>query len=198
MQPEVDRLFFALWPDEQTRAGMGAAAAHLRQRLRPVGHWVAAHRYHLPLHFLGDYTAYPTALAQRAIEAAATVRSPCLELLMDQAGSFRNRSIPWWLGPARPPAELKQLWRDLREALQLHSVPYDTKLRLAPHVTVLRGADQNLAITPVPPARWNVQLFALIHSHLGTASAYRVLGTWPLVTDRRPESASVQRDLWET
>lgn len=198
MRPEVDRLFFALWPDDPTRAGLGAAAAHLRQRLRPVGRWVAAHRYHLTLHFLGDYPAYPAALVQRAVEAASRVHSQQFELVMDQAGSFRNRAIPWWLGPAQPSQPLKQLWRDLRDALQELAVPYDTKLRLAPHVTVLHEADQMIAVTPVPAVRWKVDSFALIHSHLGAAPAYRVIGTWPLVTDRPPESASVQRDLWET
>lgn len=198
MHAEVDRLFFALWPDEATRAGLNAAAAHLRQRLRPVGRWVGAHRYHLRLHFLGDYPSYPTTLAQRACDAAATVRAQQFEMLVDQAGSFRDRAIPWWLGPSQPALPLKQLWRDLRAALQAHSVPYDTKLRLAPHVTVLHEADQMLALTPVPPVRWKAESFALIHSHLGAASAYRVLGTWPLVTDCPPESPSVQRDLWET
>lgn len=198
MQPEGDSLFFALWPEEATRATLNAAAAHLRQRLRPVGCWVAAHRYHLPLHSLGDYAVYPTALVQRAIGAAATVRARRFELILDQAGSFRGRSIPWWIGPSLTPQPLKQLWRELRQALLDHSVPYDPKLRLAPHVTVLHEADQMIAATPVPSVRWSVDSFALIHSHVGAACSYRVLATWPLVTDCLPETPAVQRDLWET
>ncbi len=191
---EIDRLFFALWPDEAVRAQLSAAATHLRQKLRPVGRWVGAHRYHLILHFLGDYDVLPVALAQRAMEAAATVRTSRFDLALEEAASFRNRTIPWWLGPSQPSAPLRQLWRDLRDALVAHSVPYDTKLRLAPHVTVLRDATQFLAVTPVPPVKWPIDSFALIHSHLGVDSQYRVLGTWPLSTEtraRRPPGAQL-------
>ncbi len=195
---EVDRLFFALWPDEGMRAQLGAAATHLRQKLRPEGRWIGAHRYHLTLHFLGDYPALPELLVQRAMEAAATVRSPRFDLPIDQAGSFRNRSIPWWLGPSQPSAPLKQLWRALRESLQAHSVPYDTKLRLSPHVTVLRDATQVLAPTPVPLVNWPVDGFALIHSHLGLESRYRVLASWPLsAAAESSEPPGAQLGLWD-
>jgi 2'-5' RNA ligase len=195
---EVDRLFFALWPDEDMRAQLGTAATHLRQKLRPEGQWVGPHRYHLMLHFLGDYEKLPDALAQRAMEAATSVRSLRFDLPIEQAGSFRNRSIPWWLGPSQPSAPLRQLWRALRDALQAHSVPYDTKLRLSPHVTVLRDATQVLAPTPVPLVNWPVDSFALIHSHVGTDSQYRVLGTWPLSADSAPPAPDVQLGLWDT
>ncbi|MGQ0529740.1 MAG: RNA 2',3'-cyclic phosphodiesterase [Panacagrimonas sp.] len=198
MYPEVDRLFFALLPDADTRSDLAEAATYLRHKLRPTGRWIGAHRYHLTLHFLGAYPALPEALTRRALDAAATVRSPQFKLQMDRAGSFGNRAIPWWLGPEHAPAELKQLWRAIRDALQAHSVPYDTKLRLAPHVTVLRDAAQLLPPTPVPEVEWKVDTFALIHSHLGETSAYRVLGTWNLVTEAAAKAAVVQRDLWDT
>lgn len=198
MVPEVDRLFFALWPDEATRSDLTDAATYLRHKLRPTGRWIGPHRYHLTLHFLGDYPALPTALAQRAMDAAATVQAQQFKLRIDRAGSFSNRSIPWWLGPEHTPVELKQLWRAIRDALQAHSVPYDTKLRLAPHITVLRDAAQVLPPVPVPEVEWRINRFALIHSHLGEASAYRVLGTWNLVTEGAAKAAAVQRDLWDT
>lgn len=198
MRTEIDRLFFALWPDEATRSELGSAANHLRQKLRPLGRWIGTHRYHLTLHFLDDYPVFPEVLAQRAATVAATVRSPKFTLNVNHASSFGNRSIPWWLGPERAPTELKQLWRALRDALQAHSVPYDTKLRLTPHITVLRDAAQVLAPTPMPAVRWKVEDFVLIHSHLGAEPAYRVLGTWPLVSAEAAKAAVVQRDLWET
>lgn len=198
MPAELDRLFFALWPDPAIRAGLATQATHLRHKLRPTGRWIGAHRYHLTLHFLGDYPALPDALAQRAIEAAASLRAPRFTLRIDRAGSFGQRAMPWWLGPAHAPPELKQLWRGLREALQAHAVPYDTRLRLTPHVTVLREAAQVLAPMPVPAVDWPVEQFALIHSHLGAASEYRVLGTWTLVTAQAAKAAVAQRDLWET
>lgn len=195
--PEIDRLFFALWPDEATRTALAGNGAYLKQKLHPVGRWVGAHRYHLTLHFLGDWPALPESLAQRAREAAATVRSPCFELLIDEAGSFPNRSIPWWLGTSQPSTPLRHLWRALRDALLAHKVVYDAKLRLSPHVTVLRDATQILPVTPVPPVRWNVDRFALVHSHLGADSRYTVLDTWPLAETSPQEPSTVQRSLFD-
>lgn len=198
MPAELDCLFFALWPDDAIRAELAASATHLRQKLRPPGRWIGAHRYHLTLHFLGDYPVLPEALVQRAMEAAEGLRAPPFTLRIDRAGSFGKRAIPWWLGPEHAPPQLKQLWRGLREALQAHAVPYDTRLRLLPHVTVLRDAAQVLAPTPVPAVEWPVDRFALIHSHRGAVSEYRVLGTWTLVTEDAAKAAVAQRDLWET
>lgn len=193
----VERLFFVLWPDDVSRTALEGAVGQLRQRLHPTGRWVRAQRYHLTLHFLGEYPVLPPALVQRALEAAASVRAAPFVLCIDQAGGFRNpRSIPWWLGPRHTPPELKTLWRALREALQAQSVPYDTRLRLTPHVTVLYDAAQVLAPTPLPEVRWEVDRFALIRSRLGADAGYTVLGSWPL---RRPtDRAVIQRDLWDT
>ena len=194
----MDRLFFALWPEDGTRKALADAATHLRQKLRPVGRWTGAHRYHLTLHFLGDYAELPDSLVQRATDAAATVKAARFTLTLNRAGSFRNRSIPYWLGPEQAPPELRQLWRALRDALQDHSVPYDTKLRLTPHVTVLRDAAQLLPVTPIPAVDWAVDRFVLIHSHLGATSEYRVLGTWPLQADAPPPPVEAQRGLWDS
>lgn len=196
MDAEVHRLFFALWPDEATRAQLAGSAAALKQRLHPTGRWIGAHRYHLTLNFLGDHPALPEPLAARAMEAAQTVRAQRFALRIEQAGSFNNRAIPWWLGPAATPAELRQLWLRLRDALRATAVPYDAKLRLNPHITVLRDGTQLLAVTPVPVVEWAVRDFALIHSVLGARSEYRVLGHWPLL-ESVPETPAAQRDLWE-
>jgi 2'-5' RNA ligase len=198
MPTEIDRLFFALWPPDEVRTELSAASRQLRQKWHPAGRWIGAHRYHLTLHFLGDYPVFPEAIAGKAMEAARHLRSPRFELRLDQAGSFNNRDIPWWLGPSQVPEALKQLWRDLRDVLKARGVPYDSRLRLSPHVTVLRDASQTLAPTPVSAVDWPVASFALIHSHLGARSAYRVLETWPLSAESARSVPAAQRDLWET
>lgn len=197
MSPETHRLFFALWPGESVRTALHLAAQGLREQLHPAGRWIGAHRYHLTLHFLGDYPALPDSLVQRAGEAVASIHAPCFDLRIDRAGSFRNRDIPWWLGPEHSPEGLKQLWRMLREAFKLHTIPYDTRLRLSPHVTVLREGAQILPSRPVPAVEWPVREFVLVHSLLGPTSAYRLLGRWPLSSEAPAETAVVQRDLWE-
>lgn len=204
MQAEIDRLFFALWPDPVTRAALAGSATHLRNKLHPVGRWVDAQHYHLTLHFLGTYSSFPDALVQRAMTAgaAAAKRSPPFAMKIEQASCFRDKAIPWWLGPAQTPPGLKHLWRELREAFQRQAVPHDTRLKLVPHVTVLRDAAQRLASTPVPAVDWAVESFVLIHSRGGALTDYRVLDSWSLIVPdagkSTPKPGPAQRDLWDT
>lgn len=174
------RLFFALWPDEATRARMAEAAAALKAQQRPSGRWIKPHRYHLTLQFLGDHPALPEALARQACVAADTVSTPAFDLTLDHAGSFRNRSIPWWLGCHEPPAPLLQLWRAIDVALRGYGIVPKESSRLVPHVTVLRDASAPLPATPIAPIVWPIVEFVLIHSRLGARSEYALLQRWPL------------------
>ena len=49
------RLFFALLPDEATRARIHQAAVQLQAQHAPRGRWIDPGRYHLTLQFLGSY-----------------------------------------------------------------------------------------------------------------------------------------------
>jgi 2'-5' RNA ligase len=179
-QGEVHRLFFALWPDAAMRARIAAATDLLKQYPRQRGHWLKPHRYHITLHFLGDFSGMPDALATRACDIAAGVAGSAFTLTLDRAGSFRNRSIPWWLGCAHVPAEMSDLCNQLAAGMRHHEVAYESKLPLTPHVTVLRDCDVTLPSTPVPPLPWQVNDFVLIHSCTGAQSQYRLLGRWVL------------------
>lgn len=174
---DVHRLFFALWPDAAARAGMAKAAARLGcGQGRPV----KSHRYHLTLHYLGDFDALPQACAESAIAAASRVRAPAFDLVLDRAGSFRNRSIPWWLGCVVPDARLQLLGDGLGLELARAGVHVQSGAKLVPHVTVLRDAAAALPDRPIAPIVWQVREFVLIHSQLGTRNAYDLLGRWPL------------------
>lgn len=176
----VHRLFFALWPEDATRTGIAAAAAHLKANHAPAGRWIGAHRYHLTLQFLGDFIELPPSLGDRAREAAAEVDSPAFTLALDRAGSFRNQAIPWWLGCESMPDGLQRLWDSLGVALAKHGLKVQSTT-LTPHVTILRNADRMLpGSVPIAPVGWSVESFALIHSDLARGNAYRLLGQWPL------------------
>lgn len=176
----TDRLFFALWPDDMTRARMQAAAQALKAAHAPRGRWTSPQRYHLTLQFLGDFEQLPPALITDACAAAAAVESPRFDLRLDIAGSFRNRSIPWWLGCSAMPDGLQQLWDRLGVQLARAGVRVASSPRLVPHVTVLRDAARPLPETAIEPVTWPTGSFALIHSRLGAQGGYHVLGEWPL------------------
>jgi 2'-5' RNA ligase len=179
---ELHRLFFALWPDEGVRDGIAAAAASLRGAHAPRGRWIGRHRYHLTLQFLGDSSALREDIARDAMRAAGGVRAAAFDLDLDLAGSFGNRSIPWWLGCAQAPPALQQLFDGLGGNLLRAGVRAQDGKALVPHVTVLRDADRRLPPTPIAPVRWPVREFVLVHSVIGRQSAYHLLGRWPLAS----------------
>lgn len=179
MPPEVNRLFFALWPDDVVRTACAEAARRLRLRMQPGGYLSKPERYHLTLLFLGD--TVPADREAAARQAAGRVRSAPFTLRLDQAASFpRNRSIPWWLGSREPPPPLEHLHQRLREAMLRAGVTPD-RMKFAPHLTVLRDARQPLPPTPIAPIDWAVDSFVLVRSRIDRSPVeYELLGRWPL------------------
>ncbi|MGH8445133.1 MAG: RNA 2',3'-cyclic phosphodiesterase [Solimonas sp.] len=175
---EPNRLFFALWPGEAVRVACHGAAKQLNIRMPSGGYLSAPERYHITLLFLGDHVPKPQEDA--ALRAAALVRAAPFGLTLDQASSFRNREIPWWLGARTTPAALTQFYGRLRDTMVQANVSLE-RMRFVPHLTVVRNAKLPLPPTPIEPIAWDVAEFALIRSRLDRKPvSYEVLGSWPL------------------
>jgi 2'-5' RNA ligase len=179
---DLHRLFFALWPQDEVRAALQAAARGIESARQPGGRMIGAHRYHLTMQFLGDFDQLPEDIVERAKTAAAVVNAAAFDLHVNQAGSFKNNSIPWWLGCDRQPAELATLWDRLGVALAKTGVRIKAGHRAdAPHITIVRDANAHLhPPVAIEPIVWRVADFVLIHSQLGSRNAYNVLGQWSL------------------
>lgn len=164
------RLFFALWPDPVLKAAIAGAA---RTPARPHGgRRVRDESLHLTLLFLGEVAADAEA---RLAAAAATVRTPAFDLVLDRVGSFfRSRAL--WIGPGEVPAALPALRAALEAVARQAGVSFDPK-PLVPHVTCYRDVRVALEPAPVAPLRWPVRGFALVHSAGGQ---YHVVSQWPL------------------
>ncbi len=190
---QLNRLFFALWPDPAVRNACATASRELRVRPQPAGRASAAERYHLTLLFLGDRVS--PAHEAAALQAASEVQAPLFLLRLDRAGSFRSgRALPWWLGPSQTSASLDWLHERLREALQRAGVPVE-RMRFTPHLSILR-ADHALPPTPIAPIDWPVAEFVLIRSRLDLQPLrYELLGRWPLQADAAAVPPRAQLDL---
>ena len=175
---ELNRLFFALWPDDGVRNACAEATREVKLRAQPGGHLSAAERYHMTLLFLGDFvTAEQEALA---LKSAAQVKAEPFTLLLDYAGSFKNKQIPYWLGARNPPSALNGFYQALRETVTRAGVSLE-RMRFVPHLTILRDAQRPLADTPVKPISWEVKDFVLVRSNLNQRPiSYDILGRWPL------------------
>jgi 2'-5' RNA ligase len=176
---EIHNLFFALWPDDTTRAQMAAAAERLQRDHPMQGRWIKSPRYHLTLQFLGEHAVLPTDLVANARAAAADVRAPAFELRLDRIGSFA-KARACWLGCAQPSDGMSMLFDQLGAALRANGCGIVGGKQLVPHVTVLRDAEHALDSPLKPALRWPVDEFVLIDSQTQPFAPYRILGRWPL------------------
>lgn len=191
---ELNRLFFALWPGDAVRAACFDAARELRVKMQPSGYLSAAERYHLTLLFLGD-TVTPEQQAI-ALQAAATLRAAPFTITLDNASSFRNKQIPWWLGPRDPPPALNLLHDRLHETMTAARVVPE-RMRFVPHLTILRDARTPLPTTAIKPIEWKVEEFVLVRSRLDVQPLrYEILGRWPLNGAAEAVPPVRQLDLW--
>lgn len=172
LRPRPLRLFFALWPDEATRAGLAAWA----QAIHCVsgGRMTPASDLHLTLAFLGSVR--PEALA--TIEgAAAAIAPPAFTLVIDQPGCWRHNRIVW-AGARETPLALRELVDALRGSLALARIAFDAK-PFVPHVTLVRDARAGVALPPLQPVRWTVRGFALVESQPAPGGGrYAVRARW--------------------
>lgn len=163
--PESLRLFYALWPDERTRAALGRVQSGIHGRSTPY------ENLHLTLAFLGRR---PRALLP-ALHAVLT-RLPMTDitLVLDRLGYFGRHRIAWAGMQAMPPA-LLALQRALLAELARQHIACDHRSTFQPHITLARDAPA----TPeraLPPIEWRAQQIVLAQSNRHADSVrYRVL-----------------------
>ncbi len=171
---DLARVFFALWPDEPVRAQLDRIAGILH-RLRG-GRRARSETIHLTLLFVGNVprTTLPALQA-----AAAEIRLPAFELVLDQAECWRHNRIAC-VTTSQSPAALIELVTGLEGTLDRLGIPFDRR-PYKPHVTLVRNADCRPDPHPFQPIAWPVRDFVLVQSELCPEGArYTELGRHPL------------------
>lgn len=167
------RLFFALWPDEHTRAAIAALA---RERIHRQAKQVAADNLHITVAFPGSVTARVQACLE---EAAGRLSGAAFELSIDRLGYWPGPRIIW-AAPSQTPPELWSLATSLREVLAACGLEPENRPYQA-HITLARKAGRALTVTRTAPIPWSIRQFCLVESVSDPAGVrYRVLRTWPL------------------
>lgn len=184
----MNRQFFALVPDAETRARVSGATNALQTECAIEGRLLNPARYHMTLKFLGNTV---TTLAETAFMNAATkIEAPPFNLRLDRVGSFENDDISIWLGSSDIPAELVFLDMALRRAIGQH--PRQHKISFVPHLTIMREAKATLATLPIPAIEWQVREFVLIRSVLKPKAYYEILRSYPLTAAGIPPEPEQQ------
>ena len=177
--PATDRLFFAIFPDPATAAGVARRAGQLRTAQGLDGRPLAADRFHITLHHLGDHAGVRRDIVAMATEAAEAVAASPFDVTFDRAGSFHNGgNNPFVLQGGEDLEALKAFQRALGLAMARAGLGRLMSKTFTPHVTLLY--DRRLvAEQPVEPVTWTVGDFTLVHSRLGRTE-HVPLARWTL------------------
>jgi 2'-5' RNA ligase len=173
-EPGIQKLFFALWPDQTIREGL----LRIGRELPPHGgHAPHPPDLHLTLVFLGPVTAeqYPC-----VVRAAAAIRGVPFDLTIDRVGYWSRPRI-LWCAPAETPEPLQTLVADLQREL-LHCGFRPEKRPYSPHVTLARKSRPVEFQLLSESLSWPAREFVLVASGPGgEPPRYRILERWPLL-----------------
>jgi RNA 2',3'-cyclic 3'-phosphodiesterase len=165
------RVFFALWPDDATRAAISRATrgAVSSSGGRPI----AKERLHVTVAFLGELSAAGLDLAR----GVPPISVGAFDLTLDIVGLWPESKI-LWLAPSAPPDALGQLEARLWETLVERGFRAEERV-YRPHMTLARRA--RAVDAQVEPVRFAVRELALVESFPdGRNVHYEVLERFPL------------------
>jgi 2'-5' RNA ligase len=174
-------MFFALWPDDDTRTRVAEAAAALR--LGGDARFAPRENHHLTLAFVGAVESSDLAVLQQIGRAQSGT-----------ACTIRFDTYDYWPEPRivvalarEPPPALTLLWTQLQHDLT-RCQSFHNRLRLhaalRAHVTLARKVAQAPVQQAMSPIYWHAQSFSLVRSDpRSTHSVYTVVDTWPLLDE---------------
>ncbi len=169
----MKRLFFALWPDYETRERIYAVSKMLPEK---YGRRVPRDNLHITLVFLGNID---TQQCQAIQQAASEISSRSFSLKLDRAGKWPRAKV-FWLAPTTIPEEFTSLVTGLNKSaidcgIKVESRPY------SPHVTLTRKAKGPVPRLDLTPFEWTIKSFALVQSNtLQDGAVYEVIKSWVL------------------
>jgi 2'-5' RNA ligase len=175
------RLFFALWPDVDTRADIANAAAALRLagNARPV----PRENYHVTLAFVGEVASVHVAVLQ---QIGCSQRASGCTIKFDAYEHWPEPQVVAAVA-REPPAALIGLWAQLHRDLALHQADLNLKFppaSLRTHITLARKVAQGPVPQAMSPFDWNARSFSLVRSDTsGARSVYTVVDTWQLLDE---------------
>jgi 2'-5' RNA ligase len=173
-----DRLFFALFPDAEAAAQIAAQAQRIAAE-RGLNTPLAAERFYVTLHHLGDYDTLPQSILANAFVAGAALQMAPFTVTFDNAGSFKRgeRSGPLVLRSSDE-ADVTTLQRSLGFEMKRTGLGNWVRGAFTPHVTLLYD-DIDCEEIPIAPISWTVREVTLVHSLLGRTRHVK-LAKWAL------------------
>lgn len=169
----MQRLFFALWPDDGVRARLAQQAELIHVN---TGRRVPPKNFHITLVFLGNVEEQVIPVLT---SAAAGLTIPGFRLQIDHCGWWKRAKVAW-LAPAYAPEPLLELVGQLTHQCRLTGLPVDER-DYNPHLTIARKLTRPVKPSTFEPVHWDVREFCLVESVTHEKGArYRVVQSWAL------------------
>lgn len=168
------RLFFALWLDDKVVQKIQQYVIkyflNCQGRIRETTNW------HITLAYFGAADISTQACLEEKVEKI--IRQP-FELNLSKCGFWPRPKVAW-LAPEEIPDALKQLTHDLQHSIKPCGFKVETRA-YQPHITLVRKAKHQPAVSEVEPISWKVKQFCLVESKTYPQGAqYKVLRSWDL------------------
>lgn len=171
--PDTSRLFFALWPDDETRQTL----ARLKRSLPSKDFkWVQPHNLHVTLVFLGHVDpATELAIKQSVNDISA------------QPFTLTFDSLSYWSKPRilclsckQVTPEAAKLAAELDIRVRANGLLTDSRPYI-PHITLARHAC-HVPDIKFEPIAWRAEAFCLVESCSETGGVrYKVIQQWPFI-----------------
>jgi len=176
----TDCIFFAIFPDAQAATRIASLARSLRDKHGLKNRPLAAKRFHISLHHVGDYAGVPEGAIAAARDTASTVAMPPFRIALDCAKSLGRggHDRPLALTGGDGVAGLERFQHMLGRTMEQAGLGRWIGPSWLPHLTLLYG-DRGIEEEPIEPVSWTVREFVLVHSLLGRTQ-HIPLARWPL------------------
>lgn len=174
--PLPHSLFFALLPDTQDAATIAALGERMNSQHALKGTVVEAQRLHVTLFDLGDHEQVPADKVAQALNAAAALRVPALDVVFEKSMSYAKGALVLCADDEANVAALREFRQRLGEALA--DVGLKPSRAFTPHMTVAYARRKLEKHALEAPVRWTTHSLVLIDSHVGEG-VHEVLGRWP-------------------
>lgn len=175
--PDTSKLFFALWPDDETRQTL----ARLNQSIAAKeSKWVQPHNLHVTLVFLGYVDADAELLIKQSV---ADITAQPFTLTFDSLSYWSKPKVLCLTCPQPAPGAV-MLAAALESAVANCGIHTDTR-PYTPHITLARHA-RHLPDVKIEPIIWRAEAFCLVESCSEPDGVnYKVIQQWPFIKPSR-------------
>lgn len=157
-------MFYALWPDDDTRAELAEAAARIDLR---DANLVRPENLHMTVQFLGTVDS---ALAEQLCTLQPVPSRDQFTIEINDVGWWRAPRVAW-LAPFVVPPQLEEMVLEIREFSEKWGITPE-KRPFVPHVTVARKVRRAPRSFGSITVQWRVDNVALVLSKMEPVGAY--------------------------